>query len=78
MGGGGLRQGYEIFSQSQRPKIDDDGSLDFTNQSVENACVAFVKGANERNEFFEIINKQLYMTNKPDDQGKGLIISGTN
>ena len=28
------------------------------NQSVENAGVAFVKGANERNEFFENINKQ--------------------
>ena len=28
------------------------------NQSVENAGVAFVKEANERNEFFEKINKQ--------------------
>ena len=28
------------------------------NQSVENAGVAFVKGANEINEFFEKINKQ--------------------
>ena len=28
------------------------------NQSVENAGVAFVKGANERNEFFERVNKQ--------------------
>ena len=28
------------------------------NQSVENADVAFFKGANERNEFFEKINKQ--------------------
>ena len=28
------------------------------NQSVENAGVAFVKGASERNEFFEKINKQ--------------------
>ena len=27
------------------------------NQSVENSGVAFVKGANERNEFFEKINK---------------------
>ena len=34
------------------------------NQSIENACVAFAKGANESNEFFEIINKQKYMTNK--------------
>ena len=28
------------------------------NQSVDNAGVAFVKGANERNEFFEKLNKQ--------------------
>ena len=28
------------------------------NQSAENSGVAFVKGANERNEFFEKINKQ--------------------
>ena len=28
------------------------------NQSVENTDVSFVKGANERNEFFEKINKQ--------------------
>ena len=28
------------------------------NQSVENADVAFVKGASDRNEFFEKINKQ--------------------
>ena len=28
------------------------------NQSVENACVAFVKGANEKNKFFEKVNKQ--------------------
>ena len=28
------------------------------NQSIENAGVAFVKVANERNEFFEKINKQ--------------------
>ena len=27
-------------------------------QIIENADVAFVKGANERNEFFEKINKQ--------------------
>ena len=27
------------------------------NQSVENAGVVFVKGANERNEFFEKVNK---------------------
>ena len=30
----------------------------FLNQSVENTGVAFVKGANERNEFFEKINKK--------------------
>ena len=28
------------------------------NQSVENAGVAFVKGANERNKFFKKINNQ--------------------
>ena len=33
-------------------------------QNVENAGVAFVKGANERNEFFEKINKQFCMTNE--------------
>ena len=33
-------------------------------QSVENAGVAFVKGASERNDFFTKINKQLYVTNK--------------
>ena len=31
---------------------------DFVNQSVENAGVAFVKGADERNKFFEKINNQ--------------------
>ena len=30
-----------------------------------NLGVAFAKGASETNEFFENINKQLYMTNKP-------------
>ena len=34
------------------------------NQSVANAGVEFVKGANERNKFFEKINKQHYMTTK--------------
>ena len=34
------------------------------NQSVENADVAFFKGADERNRFFEKRNKQLYTTNK--------------
>ena len=33
-------------------------------QSVENAGVAFVKGANGRNEFFEKLNKKLCTTNK--------------
>ena len=32
-------------------------SYKFQNQSTENAGVAFVKGAHERNEFFEKINK---------------------
>ena len=40
------------------------------NQSVENAGVAFVKGAIERNEFFE---KKIY-----NKQSKGLRNSGTN
>ena len=44
----------------------------YHNESVENAGVAFVDGANERNESFEKINKQY------DEQGKGLTISGTN
>ena len=35
-------------------------SITLQNQSAENADVAFVKGANERNEFFEKINRQLY------------------
>ena len=34
------------------------------NQSLENAGVVCVKGANERNEFFVKINKQLCMMNK--------------
>ena len=34
------------------------------NQNIENAGVAFVKGADERNELFEKINKKSYMTNK--------------
>ena len=33
-------------------------------QCVENAGVAFVKGASERNEFFEKINEQSHTTNK--------------
>ena len=33
-------------------------TLSKKNQSVENAGVAFVKRANERNRFFEKINKQ--------------------
>ena len=38
------------------------GCGDMINQRVENAGVAFVKGADERNEFFE--KKKYYMTNK--------------
>ena len=34
------------------------------NQSVEKTGAAFVKEAYERNEFFENISKQYYMTNK--------------
>ena len=44
-------------------------------ESVENAGVAFVKGVNEINEFFE--KKKSYRTS-PDEQGNGLTISGTN
>ena len=32
--------------------------IEYKNQSVENAGVAFVKGADERNKFFEKINNQ--------------------
>ena len=38
--------------------------IDLNNQSVENAGVAFVKGADERNKFFEKRNNQYFMTNK--------------
>ena len=34
------------------------------NHSVENAGVAFVKEADDRNKFFEKVNNQLCMTNK--------------
>ena len=50
---------------------------DTKDQSVENAGVAFVKGADERNEFFEKINSDIWLTS-PVEQGKGLTISGTN
>ena len=43
------------------------------NQSVENAGVAFVKGAHERNEL-----KKMKKKKKHDEQGKGLTILGTN
>ena len=39
--------------------------------------VAFVKGANERNEFFEKINSYV-LRSSPDEKGKILTISGTN
>ena len=49
------------------------------NQSVENAGVVFVKGANERNDFFEKINKQRYMWEAIwDEQGKWLSDLGMN
>ena len=48
-------------------------------QSVENAGVAFVKGADERNKFFEKIKKLvMYAKTSAGEQGKGLIISRTN
>ena len=42
-------------------------TLNISNQSIENAGVAFVKRADERNEFFEKINKQSFMTKKVKD-----------
>ena len=49
-------------------------------KSVENAGVAFVKRANERNELLEKIEKkkQYCKTSSSDEQGKGLTISGTS
>ena len=47
-----------------------DSSEQVKNQSVENAGVAFVKKANERNEFFEK-NEQTVIY---DEQGKRLTI----
>ena len=38
-------------------------SIHINNQSLENAVVAFIKGANERNAFFEKKNQRC-MTNK--------------
>ena len=46
------------------------------NQIVENAGVAFVKGADERNGFFE--KKVIYDEQVQTKKGKGLRISGTN
>ena len=54
------------------------------NLSVENAGVAFVKGANERNEFFEknkqtVISNEQVRTNKAEDQqSQGRTDLGTN
>ena len=62
--------GNDVYDVIMIPKFSP-----FDNQSVENAGVAFVKGANERNEFFEKINKRQTTT---DEQSKGLTISGTN
>ena len=39
-------------------RLNKNGPILIYDKSVENADVAFVKGANERNEFFEKINKQ--------------------
>ena len=52
----------------------------YFNQSVENAGVAFAKGANERDEFFEKIYKQECIRNMSGQtrQRKGLTISGMN
>ena len=42
----------------------DSGNITLQDQSVENAGVAFVKRAEERNKLFEKVNNQLCMTNK--------------
>ena len=47
-------------------------------ESVENAGVAFVKGVNEINEFFEKKKKSYKWRTSPDEQDNGLTISGTN
>ena len=60
------------YRVNENPKLE--AKLKHKNQSVENACVAFVKGANERNELFE----KKKQTGMYDEQGKGLTISGTN
>ena len=49
------------YALGGNPNLSHNSSLSLAcsiNQSVENAGVAFVKGANERNEFFKKINKQ--------------------
>ena len=59
-----LRSGLRLSLYLQQPtnsKIEYIRNLKIylqINQSVQNAGVAFVKGANERNKFFEKINKQ--------------------
>ena len=53
-------------------------SIGTFNQSVENAGVAFVKGGDEINEFFEKETNSNITQTSQDEQGKGLTISVTN
>ena len=48
------------------------------NQNVENAGMAFVKGANERNEFFGKINKQVRTNRAKYQQSQGRTDLGMN
>ena len=49
--------GWRYFSLVQIENISNQNIKCYSDQSVENTSVAFVKGANERNECFEKINK---------------------
>ena len=45
--------------------------MNLYNQSVENAGVAYVKGANIRNEFFKKLTNSNVCRTSPDEKGKG-------
>ena len=49
-----------------------------SNQSVENAGVAFFKEADERNKFFKKQTISNVRRTSAGEEGKGLTISGTN
>ena len=49
-----LEKSTPIAETTSRARV----TITSTNQSVENAGVAFVKGVDERNKFFEEINNQ--------------------